>query len=79
MASMRGTFNLEGKPVLTDAEGPFGTPITDSERVKVTKATGTFWLVAYLPQNVVPAEVAAARLQEIADRVPQARVIATTE
>jgi DNA/RNA-binding domain of Phe-tRNA-synthetase-like protein len=79
MDSMRGTFNLEGKPVLADTQGPFGTPITDSERVKVTKAAGTFWLVAYLPQNVVTCETAASRLQEITDRVPQARVIATSE
>jgi DNA/RNA-binding domain of Phe-tRNA-synthetase-like protein len=79
MESLRGSLNLEGKPVLADDRGPFGTPITDSERVKVTKAAGTFWLVAYLPQNVVSTDVAAARLQEITDRVPQARVVATSE
>jgi DNA/RNA-binding domain of Phe-tRNA-synthetase-like protein len=65
MPSMRGTFNLEGKPVLADAEGPFGTPITDSERVKVTGAAGTFWLVAYLPKAVVTAAYAHERLTAI--------------
>lgn len=53
MPSMRGPFDLEGKPLLEDAEGPFGTPITDGERVKVTPATRRAWLVAYLPEGVV--------------------------
>jgi DNA/RNA-binding domain of Phe-tRNA-synthetase-like protein len=39
MASLRGPLNLQGKPLLTDAAGPFGTPITDSERVRVRKET----------------------------------------
>jgi DNA/RNA-binding domain of Phe-tRNA-synthetase-like protein len=65
MSSMRGPFNLEGKPVLLDAEGPFGTPITDSERVKVTQSAGTFWLVAYLPKGVVTTAYALERLEAI--------------
>lgn len=69
MASMRGPFNLEGKPVLVDDAGPFGTPLTDSERVKVTSASGTFWLVAYLPGGVVPKSDAAAVLHEIVDEL----------
>lgn len=48
---MRGPFRLEGKPVLADQRGPFGTPITDSERVKITGDTATAWLVAYLPAD----------------------------
>lgn len=49
MLSMRGDFDLEGKPLLEDIEGPFGTPITDSERVKVRAGAGEILLVAYLP------------------------------
>jgi len=49
MESMRGPFSLEGKPVLEDRRGPFGTPITDSERVRVTAATEEAWLVVYAP------------------------------
>lgn len=49
MRSLRGPFRLEGKPVLADQVGPFGTPITDSERVKITGDTGSAWMVAYLP------------------------------
>ncbi len=35
----RGPMNLEALPVLADAEGPFGSPTSDSERSKVTLAT----------------------------------------
>jgi DNA/RNA-binding domain of Phe-tRNA-synthetase-like protein len=63
MDSMRGPFGLEGKPLLADTLGPFGTPITDSERVMVREGTGTVWLVAYLPEEGTiegdPDEVAA--------------------
>jgi DNA/RNA-binding domain of Phe-tRNA-synthetase-like protein len=69
MESMRGPFNLEGKPTLVDSEGPFGTPITDSERVKVRKREGTFWLLAYLPKDVVTPEKAKQKLEEIVTRV----------
>ncbi len=49
MQSMRGDFDLAGKPLLEDAEGPFGTPITDSERVKIRLGVEEILLVAYLP------------------------------
>ena len=35
----RGPLNLEALPVLADAQGPFGSPTSDSERTKVTLAT----------------------------------------
>jgi DNA/RNA-binding domain of Phe-tRNA-synthetase-like protein len=79
MTSMRGAFNLEGKPLLADEEGPFGTPITDSERVKVTGTAGTFWLVAYLPQGVVASVEAGRALTGIVDRVGGARIQSITE
>jgi DNA/RNA-binding domain of Phe-tRNA-synthetase-like protein len=63
--SLRGPFNLEGKPLLADAEGAFGTPITDSQRVKVTADTRGAWLVAYLPAGVVGAEAAAGALEDL--------------
>jgi DNA/RNA-binding domain of Phe-tRNA-synthetase-like protein len=52
MDSLRGDFDLAGKPVLADALGPFGTPITDSHRVAVNAETRAGWLVAYLPEEV---------------------------
>jgi DNA/RNA-binding domain of Phe-tRNA-synthetase-like protein len=51
--SLRGPFPLAGKPLLADAAGPFGTPVTDSQRVKVKGETRRAWLVAYLPAGVV--------------------------
>ncbi len=51
--SLRGPFNLEGKPLLADAVGPCDAPITGNQRVKVTDATKRAWLVAYLPAGVV--------------------------
>lgn len=56
--SLRGPFNLEGKPLMADGEGPFGTPITDSQRVKMKEGDRRAWMVAYLPRGVVSAETA---------------------
>lgn len=67
MESMKGPFNLDRKPVLVDDAGPFGTPITDSERVKVTSKSGTCWLVAYIPGGVLSRSDAASKLHEIVD------------
>ena len=77
MMSMRGPFDVAGKPTLVDAGGPFGTPITDSERVKVTAATASVWLVAYLPVGVVAPDDAAACLRRLVTRAPVARLGAT--
>lgn len=72
--SLRGPFNLEGKPLLADAAGPFGTPITDSQRVKVTDDTRRAWMVAYLPRGVVSPEAAGEALGELLAAAPVARV-----
>jgi DNA/RNA-binding domain of Phe-tRNA-synthetase-like protein len=72
--SLRGPFNLEGKPLLADAEGPFGTPITDSQRVKVTGDTRGAWMVAYLPAGVVAPEAAAEALDDLLAGVAVAKV-----
>ena len=53
--SLRGDFDLAGKPLLADPAGPFGTPITDSRRVAVSDAGETAWLVAYLPAGLLTA------------------------
>lgn len=55
MLSLRGQFDLAGKPLLADEAGPFGTPITDSERVRVGADTRAAWFVAYLPAGALPA------------------------
>ena len=75
--SLRGPFNLEGKPLLEDGQGPFSTPITDSERVRVHEGTDRAWMVVYLPQGRIdPADArdARARLDELLGKAPVAEV-----
>lgn len=72
--SLRGPFNLEGKPLLEDAEGAFGTPITDSQRVKVKEGTAGAWIVAYLPRGVVAPETASEALDALLAEAAVARV-----
>jgi len=55
MDSLRGDFDLAGRPLLEDARGPFGTPITDSHRVAVGESTREAWMVVYLPATVLSA------------------------
>lgn len=76
MTSLRGPFDLEGKPLLADAAGPFGTPITDSERVRVGTQTRRAWLVAYLPAGAVEPDCAAEALRRLLADAPVARISA---
>ncbi len=76
MLSMRGAYELHGKPLLADAAGPFGTPITDSERVRVLPATARAWLVAYLPGGVVDDACAAAAMERLLHDAPAAELLA---
>jgi DNA/RNA-binding domain of Phe-tRNA-synthetase-like protein len=71
--SMRGPLDLEGKVLLADERGPFGTPITDSHRVKVTPETSRAWLVAYLPAATLDAAAAVAALDALLAEAPVAR------
>jgi len=77
MLSMRGPYDLEGKPLLADASGPFGTPITDGERVRVLPGTARAWLVAYLPGRVVDAACAADALAGLLREAPVAELKAS--
>lgn len=43
----RGPLNLDGLPVLVDAEGPFGSPTSDSARAMVTTATTAILMVLF--------------------------------
>jgi DNA/RNA-binding domain of Phe-tRNA-synthetase-like protein len=70
--SLRGPFNLEGKPLLADVHRPFGSPITDSRRTKVSDETRRAWLVAYLPRGVVAPEEARRELEELLRQAPVA-------
>lgn len=60
------TWHLEGRPVLADAQGPFGSPISDSTRSMITESARPVLAVIYAPSGVPDAsiEIATARLQE---------------
>jgi len=66
--SLRGPFKLEGRPLLVDALGPCDSPITGSQRVKVSTDTGRCTLVAYLPRDVVGLEQAQRCLEGLVGR-----------
>jgi DNA/RNA-binding domain of Phe-tRNA-synthetase-like protein len=51
------TWHLEGRPVLADAQGPFGAPISDSTRTMVTEVTTSILAVIYAPASAAPAEL----------------------
>jgi len=74
MLSFRGPFNLEGKPVLEDRAGPFGTPITDAERVRVNAGIGETWLVVYGVEATGGPAGARRVLQGLLERAPVARI-----
>jgi len=77
MVSLRGLFDPRDKPLLVDMRGPFGTPITDSERVKVVEGTREVWLVAYLPTGVVSGVEAEACLRKLLAEAPVASLATT--
>jgi DNA/RNA-binding domain of Phe-tRNA-synthetase-like protein len=60
------TWHLEGRPVLADAHGPFGSPISDSTRTMITPSARDVLITMYVPASAPRAsiEVAMARLGE---------------
>jgi DNA/RNA-binding domain of Phe-tRNA-synthetase-like protein len=59
----KGPVHVEGRPVLVDAEGPFGNPTSDSLRTSIRLATTRCLVVAY-----APAGCPSARLDGVLDR-----------
>lgn len=45
----KGPVHVEGRPVLVDAQGPFGNPTSDSARTMITLDAKTALVVAYAP------------------------------
>jgi DNA/RNA-binding domain of Phe-tRNA-synthetase-like protein len=43
------TWHLEGRPVLADPDGPFGSPISDSTRSMITESASDVLVVIYAP------------------------------
>jgi DNA/RNA-binding domain of Phe-tRNA-synthetase-like protein len=48
------TWHLEGRPVLADSDGPFGSPISDSTRTMITESATEILMVIYAP--IAPAD-----------------------
>lgn len=54
----KGRVNVEARPCLVDAEGPFGNPTSDSARTMITLATRRALVIAYAPVACSPARLA---------------------
>jgi DNA/RNA-binding domain of Phe-tRNA-synthetase-like protein len=68
--------HLEGRPVLSDSEGPFGNPTSDSFRTSVTETTSSLVMVIFAPVSCARHEMET----HIADaRVGIARHLAPAE
>jgi DNA/RNA-binding domain of Phe-tRNA-synthetase-like protein len=59
-------WHLEGRPVLADPDGPFGSPISDSTRSMITESAREILVVIYAPEGAADSgvEAAMARLGE---------------
>ncbi len=69
-----GPFDLEGRPVLADEEGPFDVPITGSQRVKVSPDTQRAMIVSYLPAGAIEPDDAKRALESLAAAIPNLSV-----
>jgi DNA/RNA-binding domain of Phe-tRNA-synthetase-like protein len=58
----KGAVHVEGRPVLSDALGPFGNPSSDSARTMITLETGDALVTVY-----APAAYSARRLDDVLD------------
>ncbi len=65
----KGPVQVEGRPVLADAQGAFGNPTSDSLRTCITLATRRCLVVAY-----APAGCSASRLEGVLDRTAAALI-----
>jgi DNA/RNA-binding domain of Phe-tRNA-synthetase-like protein len=63
-------WHLEGRPVLADPQGPFGSPISDSTRSMITESTTQVMIVIYAPIRTLDSALAAA-MTRLQDRLTQ--------
>ena len=64
------TWHLEGRPVLADSQGPFGSPISDSTRSMITESAKQIMIVIYTPARASDASLNTAMTQ-LKDRLTQ--------
>jgi DNA/RNA-binding domain of Phe-tRNA-synthetase-like protein len=60
------TWHLDGRPLLADSQGPFGSPISDSTRSMITESACDILVILYVPAGAPDAsiEMAMKRLGE---------------
>jgi DNA/RNA-binding domain of Phe-tRNA-synthetase-like protein len=71
------TWNLEGRPVLADPEGPFGSPISDSTRSMITDSAKDVIIVVYIPEKSAD-ETAERALKRLCERLTNFTAAAET-
>jgi DNA/RNA-binding domain of Phe-tRNA-synthetase-like protein len=62
----RDVLNLAGFPLLADADGPFGSAVSDSVRTGVTEKTTRLLWVTFVPKGVAPDPAHPATFEEFA-------------
>ena len=72
-------WHLEGRPVLADPAGPFGSPISDSTRSMISESVSDALVVIYVPATVddPSMEAALARLAERLTEFAGAKAVRT--
>ncbi|MFZ3331004.1 MAG: phenylalanine--tRNA ligase beta subunit-related protein [Candidatus Acidiferrales bacterium] len=63
-------WHLEGRPVLADRQGPFGSPISDSTRSMITETATQVMIVIYAPARTQDSSLGAA-MTRLKDRLTQ--------
>jgi DNA/RNA-binding domain of Phe-tRNA-synthetase-like protein len=63
-------WHLEGRPVLADPDGPFGSPISDSTRSMITESAREILVVIYAPAAAPDASIERAMTQ-LGERLTQ--------
>jgi DNA/RNA-binding domain of Phe-tRNA-synthetase-like protein len=64
------TWHLAGRPVLADADGPFGSPISDSTRSMIIESAHDVLVVIYAPSSASHAAIDEA-LERLRNRLAQ--------
>ncbi|MFY9802679.1 MAG: phenylalanine--tRNA ligase beta subunit-related protein [Candidatus Acidiferrales bacterium] len=64
------TWHLEGRPVLADPQGPFGSPISDSTRSMITDSASQVMIVVYAPARAPESSLNTA-ITRLRDRLAQ--------
>jgi DNA/RNA-binding domain of Phe-tRNA-synthetase-like protein len=64
------TWHLQGRPLLADSQGPFGSPISDSTRSMITQSARDILVVMYVPAGAADTSLEAA-IKRLIERFTQ--------